>query len=260
MDAKSRNNNTLHMPKRRRRRKPTFRVRLRRALFSTFLVAVVAVSVYFVSPISRLSLIYFEGHANTNRSELISLASIEEGQFFLFISPRRVQRQITSHPLVDNANVSRVGANRLKIEIEEFPIAVCGVVDNRIVTILNDGAVVFLNEMMPDACNERVIHGITDVELENGVVSLFATQLITVDPNVLNLIRFIEYAPKYGNIHRFSLFLMDGNSINVTSHSLAEYLNTFPLLLANIPPDVTGVFHLDACCFFVPHDADDPLE
>ena len=235
------------------------RVRFKRALFSFFVVIVILGVAYVETPHSRLGVVDFEGLNTLIRSELISVIDIDEDEFFLSIRLSEIQASVESHPVVSYANVSRAWPNRLRIEIIEHEVGACAVVDGEMFHILTDGVLHHENAGMRANCDEMMIHGLTQDEIEeDGVVSLFVRQLMRVDPEIRDLIQMIEHEPLYGDVYRFSLSLIDGNTVKVTTHTMYDYLSLYRTMLAaydaNFEPGQIGTFHLDVGKVFIPHD------
>ena len=236
------------------------RVRFKRALFSFFVVIVIMIVVYFETSLSRLAFIYFDGNNTLTRSELISLIEIDDDELFLGIRLSEIQESIEAHTVVHQANVTRVWANRLRIEIIEYEVGACALVEGEMFHILTDGVLLHESAGMRANCDEMMIHGLTQHEVDEGVASLFVSQLMRVDSEIRDLIQMIEHAPLYGDIYRFSLSLIDGNLVKITAHTMPDYLNIYPdlyfaiLTELDLEPGQTGTFHLDVGRIFEPHE------
>ena len=238
------------------------RVRFKRALFSFFVMLVIMSVVYMETSYSRLSVVNFYGNNMLTRSELISLIEIDEDELFLGIRLSEIQMAVEGHPVVSQARVSRVWPNRMRIEIIEHEVGACALVEGEMFHILTDGVLHHESDGMRANCDEMMIHGLTrsevivtdEDEVEAEVPSLFVRQLVRVEPEIRDLIQMIEHDPLYGDIHRFSLSLIDGNTVKVTSHTMPDYLNLYRDLLSYLEPGLTGVFHLDVGNTFVPHE------
>ena len=236
------------------------RVRFKRALFSFFVVIVIVIVVYVATPLSRLGVVYFDGLNTLTRSELISLIDIDEDELFLSIRLSEIQANVEEHPVVSQANVTRVLINRILIEVIEYEVAVCAWVEGEMYHILTDGSLLHERVGMRANCDEMMIHGLTQNEVEAGVPSLFGRQLVRVDQEIRDLIQRIEHAPLYGDIYRFSLLMIDGNTVKITSHTMPEQLNLYQELLAEalnkgrLESGQTGILHLDVGNTFVPHE------
>jgi len=236
------------------------RVRFKRVLFSFFVVIVIVMTIYLTTPLSRLGVVYFDGLNTLTRSELISLIEIDEDELFLSIRLSEVQANVEAHPVVRRAAVTRAWMNRIRIEVVEYEVVACALVEGEMYHILTDGVLLHERVGMRANCDEMLIHGLTESEVAASVPSLFGRQLVRVDPEIRALIQMIEHAPLYGDIYRFSLLMIDGNTVKITSHTLPEQLNLYQELLAEalsrgmLEAGQTGVLHLDVGNTFVPHE------
>ena len=62
----------------------------------------------------------------------------------------------------------------------------------------------------------------------------------------------------YGDINRFSLFLKDGNTINVNSYSMVnklKYYQTMVDKVSSLYEGVKGTYHLDVGDYFEPYSS-----
>ena len=229
------------------------RVRFKRALFSFVIISVILSAVYLATPLSRLGVVYFEGLNALTRSELISLIEIDEDELFLSIRLTEIQASIEAHPIVSQANVSRSWINRIRIEVIEHEVGACALVEGEMFHILTDGEMLHESAGMRANCDEMMIQGLTQDEVDAGVPSLFVRQLMRVDPEIRDLIQMIEHEPLYNDIYRFSLSMIDGNTVKVTSHTMHNYLNLYQEIIIELGPGQTGTLHLDVGRFFEPH-------
>lgn len=229
------------------------RVRFKRALFSFVVIIVILSVVYLTTPLSRLGVVYFEGLNALTRSDLISLIEIDEDELFLSIRLTEIQASIEAHPIVSQANVSRVWINRIRIEVIEHEVGACALVEGEMFHILTDGEMLHERVGMRANCDEMMIHGLTQGEVDAGVPELFVRQLMRVDPEIRALIQVIEHEPLYGDIYRFSLSMIDGNVVKVTTHTIHDYLNLYREIVLELEPGQTGTLHLDVGGFFEPH-------
>ena len=229
------------------------RVRFKRALFSFIIIIVILGVVYLATPLSRLGVVYFEGLNSLTRSDLISLIDIDEDELFLSIRLSEVQESIESHPVVSQANVRRAWMNRIHIEVIEHEVGACALVEGEMFHILTDGEVLHESVGMRANCDEMMIHGLTQEEVDAGVLGLFVRQLMRVDSEIRDLIQLIEHEPRYGDIYRFSLSMIDGNVVKVTTHTIHDYLNLYFEFVVELEPGQTGTLHLDVGAFFEPH-------
>lgn len=221
------------------------RTRIRRSLFSLTMFSIVLIAFYFASPLSKLGVVNFDGLVTISRSELISLADIDGDEFFIRINLTDIQNNIENHPMVSEVHITRSWINRLHIEIVEHTVVVCALIEEDMFHILSDGVMITEDAGILANCDDLVVQGLTHEDVEADVLGVFARQLMNVESEIKGLIRLIEYAPAYGDFHRFSLFMIDGNTVNVNSYTMPEQLNVYPRLLPHIEAGQTGTFHLD---------------
>jgi len=229
------------------------RVHFRRGLFSFFIVLVIATVLYFTTPFSRLGVIYFEGLETLTRSELVSLVEIEEDALFIGIRTSDIRSSIEVHPAVYQVNVSRAWINRIRIEVVEHEIGACALIDGETYHILTDGRMLHESKGLRINCDELMIHGLTQKEVEAEIPQLFVRQLMRVDEEIRALIQMVEHSPLYGDEYRFSLSMIDGNTVKVTVHTMAEKLNMFLVFLVSEVEQI-GILHLDVGDVFQPHE------
>jgi len=221
------------------------RVRFKRALFSLFIVFSILIILYFTTPMSRLSVIYFDGLRTLTRSELISLIEIEEDTLFISIRLSEIKSSVEVHPVVERVNVSRSWMNRIRIEVFEHEVGACASIAGETFHILVDGEMLHESEGMRANCDEMMIHGLTQKEVDAEIPNLFVRELMRVKPEIRELIQTIKHAPLYGDEYRFSLSMVDGNIVKVTTHTMAEQFNLYLLFSAGLEPGQTGVLNLD---------------
>jgi len=258
MQVKDKSTNIVSLTQDEKHLKPRPRVRFKRAFFSLFIIFVIFSVVYFSTPLSRLGVIRFSGNNVLSRTELISLINISEDELFLSIRTSDIESSIFSHPVINQVAVSRRWINQLVISITEYEVGACARIGQDMYHILIDGQILHENEGMRANCDGMMISNLTEDSLENGVISLFVSQLMRIDPEIRALIQMIEYDPTL-DIYRFSLSMIDGNTVKVTTHTMVDelvwYLVYLEALAGRSDSSVrTGIFHLDVGRFFEPHD------
>jgi len=243
------------------------RRRFRHALFSLLIILTIALVFYFASESSRLGVIFFDGDNHVSRAELKQLINAE-GEWFLTLNLSEIRRRIEEHPAISSASISRRFPNNLTVHIVENEIVVCAEIGNEIFYALRNGEILDDYQGIVVSCEGKTVRGYSiqrqdfDEESEAYVIdfaplSLFARQLAQVDDLVLSMIQEIEYAPKYGDVNRFSLFMADGNTVKVSSYTMISRLNAYPSMFALLQEEregQTGIFHLDVGNFFAPHE------
>lgn len=244
-------NQKINKPKKRLKKK------IKSFFFSLFIIAIVGLVLYFASPISRLSVIYFDGINYVKRSELLELSQLNYDRLFLSLDLSNVQEKIQSHPLIQQVKVKRKGLNSLSIQVIEKDIIGCAQLNPTPQFILNDGTIVEDSPGLNAKCDGFVIYGLPNSEDSQSILKLFVKSLMNLDPIFLNIIKEIHYEPLYGDNNRFSLFLSDGNTVNINSYSMVHKLNYYQTMAEKVQSlygDIKGIYHLDVGDHFEPYD------
>ncbi len=134
----------------------------------------------------------------------------------------------------------------------------CVELDSGFRYVLSDGKLVENNQSVKVTCQGTVIYGLTEETLEESILSLFIQSMAELEPTFINLIKEIHYQPMYGDINRFSLFLKDGNTVNVNSYSMVnklKYYQTMVDKVASLYEGVKGTYHLDVGDHFEPYSS-----
>ena len=226
--------------------------------FSLFIILIVGSIFYFTSSLSKLSVIYFEGLHSVSRSELIHLTGLTYQDYFLELDTEKIATDILKHPLITNVTVKKTGLNQLNIEVKEKDIIGCVELDGGFRYVLSDGRLIANDQAINVTCQGTVIYGLTKETLKESILSLFIQSMTKLDPILINLIKEIHYEPMYGDINRFSLFLKDGNTINVNSYSMVnklKYYQTMVDKVSSLYEGVKGTYHLDVGDYFEPYSS-----
>ena len=198
------------------------------AFFSVCVCVVVLGVFYFASPWSRFGVFFFDGINSVSRAEIVSLIGLDNDVLFLSINTSEIENVLIEHPAISEVRVSRSWINNLNVEIVEYEVVACADVSGDIFYVLSDGLFIHEDYGLQSGCEGRMIHSLEHEHIEDGVGSLFVRSLMQVDELVVNMIQLIEHEPKYGDANRFSLFLIDGNTIKVNSYTMVERLNLYP--------------------------------
>lgn len=242
---------TKNKPKKRLKKK------IKSFFFSLFIILIVGSVFYFTSSISKLSMIYFDGLNYVSRSQLIEMTGLSYHDYFWSLDIDKITESIAKHPLILDVKVKREGLNRLSIDVKEKDVLGCAEIDKELRYILSDGKLIENNQSEPVVCQGTVLYGLTEDSVEESILSLFIQSMTKLDSIFINLIKEIHYEPKYGDVNRFSLFLKDGNTVNVNSYSMGNKLKYYQTMVEQVESlyeDVKGTYHLDVGDYFEPYE------
>ncbi len=207
-------------------------------------------------------MVYFEGLNYVSRSELMKLSGLSYQDRFLTLDTQQIAKDILKHPLITDVNVKKKGINQLSVEVQEKDVIGCVEMNGGFRYVLSDGQLVEEDQSVKVTCQGTVIYGLTEEALKNSILSLFIQSVTKLDPIFVNLIKEIRYEPMYGDINRFSLFLKDGNTVNVNSYSMVnklKYYQTMVDKVSSLYEGVKGTYHLDVGDHFEPYTSEEKV-
>lgn len=247
---------TKNKPKKRLKKK------IKNFFFSLFIILIVGSVFYFTSSMSKLSMIYFDGLNYVSRSQLIEMTGLSYHDYFWSLDIDKITESIAKHPLILDVKVKREGLNRLSIDVKEKDVLGCAEIDKELRYILSDGKLIENNQSEPVVCQGTVLYGLTEDSVEESILSLFIQSMTKLDSIFINLIKEIHYEPKYGDVNRFSLFLKDGNTVNVNSYSMGNKLKYYQTMVEKVESlyqGTKGTYHLDVGDYFEPYEGSEKV-
>lgn len=227
--------------------------------FSLFIIGIVGVVFYFGSPLSKLSVVYFEGLNYVKRSELLQLANLSYDDYFLKLDLSQIKQNILKHPLVKDVKVEKDGLNNLKVQVLEKDVIACIQGESVLNYVLGDGTTIENTPGKKVNCQGMIISNLAEQELDPSVLKLFVKSVAQLDPIFFSIIKEVKYDPMYGDTNRFSLFLTDGNTVNVNSYTMVGKLKYYQTMVEQVKlnyGDVKGVYHLDVGDHFQPYESE----
>lgn len=211
--------------KKRRRRRTNFKFL---ALVTVFLFIII-ILLYFQLPYSDIKKIDVKGAALKEDTYYIEQSNLKIDDSLWGFKLTEVEQAIAQHKWVKSVNVERKFLNEVQITIEEWQKVAYISQDGGFYPMLDNG-VVFeeSNEIVPiDAPIFR--------EFENeSLRKKLLKELAKLKPEVLSLISQINAKPTEADPYSITLFMNDGYEVRADANTLAEKLNYYPSIVAQI--------------------------
>lgn len=211
--------------KKRRRRRTNFKFL---ALVTIFLF-IITILLYFQLPYSDIKKIDIKGAALKEDTYYIEQSNLKIDDSLWGFKISEVEQAIAQHEWVKSVNVERKFLNEVQITIEEWQKVAYISQDGEFYPMLDNG-IVFKesNEIVPiDAPIFR------DFENETLRKKLLK-ELANLKPEVLSLISQINANPTEADPYSVTLFMNDGYEVRADANTLAEKLNYYPSIIAQI--------------------------
>lgn len=218
----------------------------RRLIFylSLFFI-LISVIIYIQSPLSHVKSIEVVGNNFVDEEEIKKLSQIDEETNLWKIKLSDVASLVKENPFIKSAVITRKLPSTLSIEVEEY--AVIGYVEN------NDSFYPVLENGKQIDYENRYMLGDAPLLLhfsDSKMLQTIAKQLNKLPDNILRLISEVHWTPESENKHKVELFMNDGYLVKGSIRNLADKMEVYPSIVAQLEPNQKGVIHLNVGAYF----------
>lgn len=234
---------------------PTLKKRRKKRTNRKFIVLillfflVLSVLLYFQSPYSDIKSIHVKGSALVNESYYIEASKIVEGHSLWGFKVKDVEQALKKDEWVQDVEVKRTWLRNVTIEVKEWKKVAYLAESGTYYPLLENGKrFEQANDNIP--IDAPVFIGITDEKKINKLVE----QLALLKPEVLALISQINSNESETNPNAIRLYMNDGYEVRAIIPTLAEKLNYYPSMVAQILDLEKGVIDLEVGSSFKPYN------
>ncbi|WP_083249320.1 cell division protein FtsQ/DivIB [Bacillus solimangrovi] len=242
------------IPKLKQQRKK--RANRRFVFYITFFFVLIAIILYFQSPLSKVSSIEVSGNRFISTEQIISLSGLSTSDNFWKVEKGKVSTLIENHDEVKKAIVDKQFINSVKILIEEY---------QRTAYLLHEG------QFHPILETGEVLAPLEDAYIPSGAPILMnwepsealqemAAELRKVPPSIQNHISEIHHTPTESDPLHVTLYMNDGREVSVTIRDFAEKMTAYPAIASRLKPEQQGVIHLEVGAYFKSYQIEQDIE
>ncbi|KMY29438.1 cell division protein DivIB [Lysinibacillus xylanilyticus] len=232
---------------------PTLKKRRKKRTNRKFIVLillffiVLAVLLYFQSPYSKINNITVNGARLAEEQYYLKASTLATGKSMWGFKSDEVEKLLLKDKWVKEAHVKRNWLQGVTIEIEEWKKVAYLAGDGTYYPLLENGK---RFEQAGDdiPIDAPVFIGITGEKTIKKLVK----QLAQLNPEVLALISQINTNSNETNPNAIRLYMNDGYEVRAVIQTLAEKLNHYPSLVAQIPNLEKGVIDLEVGSYYRP--------
>ncbi|MEB2298226.1 FtsQ-type POTRA domain-containing protein [Lysinibacillus xylanilyticus] len=232
---------------------PTLKKRRKKRTNRKFIVLillffiVLAVLLYFQSPYSKINQITVNGARLVEEEYYLKTSSLATGKSMWGFKEEEVEKLLLKDKWVKEAHVKRNWLQGVAIEIKEWKKVAYLAGDGTYYPLLENGKRFDQagDEIPIDA---PVFIGITGEKTIKKLVK----QLAQLNPEVLTLISQINTNSNNTNPNAIKLYMNDGYEVRAVIPTLAEKLNHYPSIVAQISNLEKGVIDLEVGSYYRP--------
>ena len=234
---------------------PTLKKRRKKRTNRKFIVLillfflVLSVLLYFQSPYSDIKTIEVKGAHLVEDHYYIEASKVVKGQSMWGFKVNDVEQAIMQDAWVEDVTVKRKWLQKVMIEVKELKKVAYLAENGSYYPLLENGK---RFEQADDniPIDAPVFMGITDEKKIHKLVK----QLALLKPEVLALISQINSNESETNPNAIRLFMNDGYEVRAVISTLAEKLNYYPAMVAQILDLEKGIFDLEVGSSFKPYN------
>lgn len=204
-------------------------------LISLFLLALFLL-LYFQSPYSNIKKINIVGAELVEEEVYITDSELKIGESIWSFRAKDIEEKIAKHNWVENVEVNRKWLTTVEIQVNEYKKVAYIVEDDGFFPMLENGVIFESSNGLIAPIDAPLFLQFDDEKLRKMLLK----ELSQLTPEVLASISQINANPTSTNPYSITLFMNDGFEVRAETTSLAEKLNYYPAIVAQI--ESTGEF------------------
>jgi cell division protein FtsQ len=216
------------------------------ALLVIFLVFL-AILYYSQSKYSEIQTIAVNGAAVYEKEDYMEASGLVVGHSMWSFKESTIEKRLNSLEWVENATVQKKWLTGVEINISEFEKVGYMERENGYQLVLSNG---FAVEKPVSSIDGPIF---TNFEKEKDRTKL-VSQLAETDTEVFNLISQVILSSEETDTSYVTLYMNDGNEVRTILSTLAEKLNYYPSVIAQLKESQKGVIDMEVGIFFRSYD------
>lgn len=239
---------TERVPTMKKRRKR--RTNLKFIMLITIFLAIILVLLYFQLPYSNIKKINVSGANLRDETFYLEQSTLQAEDSLWGFKIAEIESKIAENEWVKSVTVKRKFLNDVEIIIDEWQKVAYISKDNEFYPMLENG-VIFneTNEIVP--IDAPIFLKFDDESLRKKLLK----QLAQLEPAVLSLISQINANPTEADPYAITLFMNDGYEVRADINTLAEKLNYYPSIIAqieNVDGYEKGIIDIEVGSYYSP--------
>lgn len=233
--------------KKRRKRRSNFKFL---ALVTAFLFIII-ILLYFQLPYSDIKKIEVEGAQLKEDTFYIEQSKLNINDSLWSFKISEVEQAIAEYEWVKSVHVQRKFLNRVEITIDEWQKVAYISRDGEFYPMLDNG-VVFNESNAIVPIDAPIFLKFDDEPIRKRLLK----QLALLKPEVLSLISQINANPTEADPYSITLFMNDGYEVRADANTLAEKLNYYPSIVAQIENEEAfekGIVDIEVGSYYRPY-------
>ena len=184
---------------------------------------------YFQSPYSEIKKVEVVGAGLVEADVYEEQSNLQAGDSMWGFSTNEIEDRISEYRWVKEVNVKRKWLTTVQIEVQEWEKVAYISLDNKLYPMLENG------DILKEVSSMEPIDAPLFLEFEDEKLrKKLLSELAKLDPTVLSLVSQINSTPSNADPYAITLYMNDGYEVRAEVTTLAEKLNYYPSIVAQI--------------------------
>lgn len=222
-------------------------------LFICLFSCILLLSVYTISPLSKINNLTADGNTFLTDKAIVTGADIQVGDslWTVFLHKSELEKRLKKNePAVKTASFNVSHFNDVTIAIDETPTVAYQSIDNNLHPVLENG-VLDKRTVTTTYGNEPILSAFDEKNLR-----VFITGYNTLDPAIKQLISEVSFSPTTSNPKRLIFYMNDGNQVYANVNSFPDRMSYYLVMVETIGEE-KGIFQLEVGAYFTPFKQDE---
>lgn len=212
----------------------------------SFFFMLIALVIYFQSPLSEIQSIRIIGNQTYSKEEIKKAGTVVEGMNVWTLDRDQVKKDLLALPEIKSVHIKWMLPNQLQINIKEYdPIAFI-VKGNKLIPVLENGDIL---EQRSETKLTESLPLLKDFK-EGQALDEMVNSLKKLPVEVTSSISEVQYTPKENDSHHISLFMNDGNEVSASLRTFTEKMAHYPSIISQLDPSTKGIIDLEVGTYF----------
>lgn len=222
----------------------------RLVFYMTIFFFLISIIVYLQSPLSDVKTVEINNNSFISDEEILELSGLDGKVNIWSIETDQIKDELEKNPVIDEVTVERILPQTVRISVQEKKIIGFVEEDSLFYPVLENGELLMNQSSNSFTGEAPLLIGFHDkTYLEN-----LSSELGKLPEDILGLISEIFWKPEEGNNNNILLYMNEGFIVKGSIRGLAEGMNVYPSVVAQLDPNVKGIIHMGVGVYFEAFD------
>ncbi|MEK5105287.1 cell division protein FtsQ/DivIB [Cytobacillus sp. FSL K6-0129] len=215
-------------------------------IFFLFLIALV---VYFQSPLSNIKAIKVSGNTVFSNETIVDQSGLTEDMNIWKVDEAEIEQVLLKLPEMKEVKVATEFPNTVVISVKEHKRVAYIMEGEDYIPVLENGKTLSVKGESEFPASAPILFQFS----EGNVLEKMIVSLGQLPEEVRNSISEIHATPKETDKEAITLYMNDGYEVIATLATFVDKMSHYPAIVAQLDPEVKGIIDLEVGSYFKPY-------